>query len=310
MIEIEDLGWTPDIVIYHDHCADGFGAAWACWMRWRGSPEYLAASYGSTPPDVSGKNVLIVDFSYKRDVLREMGKSAHSIIILDHHKTAQADLSDWAIDDVSGEFWAGDDPMKAVRHNDDHVGQPIAALFNMSHSGARMAWDFCHENEAPNLIQLIEDRDLWRFQYDETKPFSLWLRSEPFDFERWEMISQELADARDGDRIMTEARAMQRFFDAKVDEIASFAKCSRIGEHEPIIVNCPPMFASEVGHALLDKHPTAPFAATYFDAPNARMWSLRSRDDREDVSAVASQFGGGGHRNAAGFSTQPTEPQP
>ncbi|API59496.1 hypothetical protein BSL82_09405 [Tardibacter chloracetimidivorans] len=302
MNEDQDTTWTPDIVIYHDHCADGFGAAWACWLRWRDRPEYIAASYGSPPPDVVGKNVLIVDFSYKRDVLREMGKQAHSIVVLDHHKTAQADLADWAIEDVAGDFWAGDDVMKSVRHNDDYIGQPIAALFDMNRSGARMAWDFCHENDPPNLIQLIEDRDLWRFQYDETKPFSLWLRSEPFNFERWELIAQELADGRDGDRIMTEAHAMQRFFDAKVDEIASFAKRRRVGDHEPIVVNCPPMFASEVGHALLDKHPNAPFAATYFDAPNVRMWSLRSRDDREDVSAVASQFGGGGHRNAAGFS--------
>lgn len=295
--------WKPDIVIYHDHCADGFGAAWACWMRWRDTCEYMPASYGHTPPDVTGKDVLIVDFSYKRDVLREMGRAAKSIIVLDHHKTAAADLADWAIDDVAGEFWAGDNPLKAVRLNDERVGQPIAALFDMERSGARLAWEFCHEVETPLLIRLIEDRDLWRFTMEDTKPFSLWLRSEPFSFDRFELLAQQLEEAGDSHDIMTEARAMQRFADAKVDEIASFAKRRRIGAHEPVVVNCPPMFASEVGHALLDKHPDAPFAATYFDGPNGRMWSLRSRDDREDVSAVAAKFGGGGHRNAAGFST-------
>lgn len=295
-------GYKPDIVIYHDHCADGFGAAWACWMRWRDECQYVPASYGQQPPEVGGKHVLIVDFSYKRDVLRAIGRQARSVIVLDHHKTAQAELADWAIHDVSGEFWAGDDPIKAVRHNDDHIGQPIAALFDMNRSGARLAWDFCHEHEAPLLIQLIEDRDLWRFTMEDTRPFSLWLRSEPFNFDRFELLAQQLNDASDGHEIMTEARAMQRFFDAKVVEIASFAKPRRVGSFEPITVNCPPMFASEVGHALLDKHPDAPFAATYYDAPSGRMWSLRSRDDREDVSAIASKFGGGGHRNAAGFS--------
>lgn len=294
-------GYKPDIVIYHDHCADGFGAAWACWMRWGDACQYLPASYQQPPPDVAGKHVLIVDFSYKADILREMGRAARSIIVLDHHKTAQADLSDWQIDDVAGEFWAGDDPLKAVRHNDEYIGQPIAALFDMERSGAGLAWEFCHDGDTPLLLQLIEDRDLWRFRFEETKPFGLWLRSEPFDFERWELLSQELADGRDGARIMTEARAMQKFFDAKVEEIASFAARQPIGSFNPIVVNCPPMFASEVGNALLVKHPNAPFAATYFDAPNARLWSLRSRDDREDVSAVAAQFGGGGHRNAAGF---------
>lgn len=298
--------WKPDIVIYHDHCADGFGAAWACWMMWRDAPEYVAANYGAQPPDVTGKDVLIVDFSYKRDVLREMGRLARSIIVLDHHKTAQADLADWAVNDVAGSFWVGDDPMKDVRLNDDYVGQPIAALFDMNKSGACLAWEFCHETPAPMLIRLIQDRDLWRFTMEDTKPFALWLRAEPFSFDRFELVAQQLDDGRDCHEIMVEARAMQRFFEAKVEEIASFASKRLIGEHEAIAVNCPPMFASEVGHALLDKHPDAPFAATYFDGPRNRMWSLRSRDDRQDVSIIAASFGGGGHRNAAGFG----EPRP
>lgn len=297
------MSWTPDIVIYHGHCADGFGAAWACWMRWRDKAKYVAASYGTPPPDVIGKNVLIVDFSYKRETLRAMGSQARSIIVLDHHKTAQTDLADWAIDDVTGEFWAGGDPMKAVRFNDDHIGQPIAALFDMEKSGAVLAWEFCHEEPVPMLLRLIQDRDLWRFALEDTKPFALWLRSEPFNFDRFEYIAQQIEGGRDGHAIMTEARAMQRFFDAKVEEIAAYARFRRIGEHDAIVVNCPPMFASEVGHALLDKHPDAPFAATYFDSNNSRGWSLRSRDDRVDVSAVATKFGGGGHRNAAGFGT-------
>lgn len=296
------MTYQPDIIIYHDHCADGFGAAWACWMKWRDQPQYVAANYGQTPPDVAGKHVLIVDFSYKRDVLAAMGNAAASVIVLDHHKTAQADLDDWAIEDVAGDFWADDDPLKLVRHNDEYIGQPIAALFDMEKSGARLAWEFCHEGEAPLLIRLIEDRDLWRFEYDETKPFSLWLRSEPFSFDRFELLSQQLGDARDSHEIMIEARAMQRFFDAKVDEIASFAKPRDLCEHRPITVNCPPMFASEVGHTLLDRHPDAPFSAMWYEAGDKRMWSLRSRDDRQDVSQVAAIFGGGGHRNAAGFS--------
>lgn len=297
--------YQPDIVIYHNHCADGFGAAWACWERWSDSCRYVAANYGEAPPDVAGKHVLIVDFSYKRDVLREMGKSARSVIVLDHHKTAQADLADWAIEDVAGDFWAGDNPLKSVWHNDEYIGQPIAALFDMDRSGARLAWDFCHEGNVPLLIRLIEDRDLWRFTMEETKPFSLWLRSEPFDFDRWKEIAEDLdwvSDSREA--IMAEAYAMQRFFDAKVSEIASFAKPRALCEHMPVVVNCPPMFASEVGHEILDKHTDAPFAATWFEDGKKRMWSLRSRDDRLDVSEVAKLFGGGGHRNAAGFSEQ------
>jgi nanoRNase/pAp phosphatase (c-di-AMP/oligoRNAs hydrolase) len=44
-----------------------------------------------------------------------------------------------------------------------------------------------------------------------------------------------------------------------------------------------------------------PFAACYWDTPEGRAFSLRSSDDGADVAEVAKQYGGGGHRNAAGF---------
>lgn len=295
------MTYQPDMMLYHANCADGFGAAWAAWMRWGDAVKYVPVAYGSPPPDVSGKHVLIGDFSFKRDTLREMGRAARSIIVLDHHKTAEADLADWAIEDVAGTFWADDDPMKDVRRNDEFVGQPIAALFDMNKSGARMVWEFCHDGEVPRLIQLVEDRDLWRFQFEDTKPFGLWLRSEPFDFERWELIAQELHDGRDASNILAEARAMQRMFDQQVADIAALARIGSLGGYQVPLCNCPPAFASEVGHKLLDDYPDAPFAASYSDQGTARGYSLRSRDDRADVSEIAKKFGGGGHRNAAGF---------
>jgi len=285
-------------MLYHANCADGFGAAWAARTKWA-DLECLPVSYGGPVPDVAGKHVLIGDFSFKRDVLREMGRSAKSIIILDHHQTAMDDLREWIVDDVDGSFWAGDNPMKAIRENDERIGQPIAALFDMDRSGARMVWDFCHDGDVPLLLQLIEDRDLWRFRFDETKPFALWLRAEPFDFNRWTDIAELLDTAPDA--IMAEANAMQRFYDQKVAEIAGLSRPMKIGGFTVPACNCPPMFASDVGHALLDKHTDAPFVACYSDQGDARGFSLRSRDDREDVSAIAKKYGGGGHRNAAGF---------
>lgn len=295
------MTYKPDIMIYHANCADGFGAAWAAWMRWRDEAQYIPVGYSQVAPDVTGKHVLIGDFSFKRDVLREMGRAAKSIIVLDHHKTAEADLSEWVIEDYAGEFWAGGDPLKAVHHNDEFVGQPIAAVFDMNRSGARMVWEFCHDTPPPNLIAYIEDRDLWRFNFDETKSFGLWLRSEPFDFERWELIAQDLMGGHDAHDIMSEAKAMQRLFDRQVAEIASLSRTGMVGGVEVPLCNCPPQFASEVGHKLLADNPAAPFVACYSDLGKARGYSLRSHDDRMDVSEIAKKFGGGGHRNAAGF---------
>lgn len=298
------MPWQPDMMIYHANCADGFGAAWAAWLKWGDAVEYVPCSYGQQPPDVTGKRVLIGDFSFKRDVIERMGNAAASIVILDHHETAEAELSDWRrFKDKPRRFTIPVvEAMNADLRRNEY--RPVCALFDMSRSGARMVWDFCFPgSDAPMLIKLIEDRDLWRFSMEETKPFGVWLRCEPFDFERWELISQELNDGRAAARIFAEAEAMQRFFDQKVAEIARLAHTGLVDGHTVPLCNCPPMFASEVGHYLLDANPDAPFVACYSDQGKTRGWSLRSRDDRENVATIAAKFGGGGHRNAAGFGT-------
>lgn len=70
------------LCIYHGNCADGFGAAWVVRKALGESVEFVPGVYGQEPPDVEGKDVIIVDFSYKYDVLVKMSWKAHSIIIL------------------------------------------------------------------------------------------------------------------------------------------------------------------------------------------------------------------------------------
>lgn len=295
------MTYQPDIMIYHAQCADGFGAAWAAWMRWRAGVRYIPCGYGSPPPNVAGKHVLIGDFSFKRDVLDGMLQTAASIVILDHHKTAEADLEPFRFHESSPGAVGAGDVSGMLRDLADLGRPPCIAIFDMERSGARMVWDFIFGGDPPDLIKFIEDRDLWRFQHEETKPFGLWLRSEPFDFERWELIAQELHDGHGAHDIMTEARAMQRLFDRQVDEIAALARNGLVAGFDVPLCNCQPQFASEVGHKLLTDYPLAPFVACYSDQGKARCYSLRSQDGRQDVSEIARKFGGGGHRNAAGF---------
>jgi hypothetical protein len=61
------------------------------------------------------------------------------------------------------------------------------------------------------------------------------------------------------------------------------------------------VFFSEVGERLLEMYPEAPFSAYYQDRQDGkRQWGLRSRPGF-DCSEVAAAFGGGGHKQAAGF---------
>ena len=71
-----------------------------------------------------------------------------------------------------------------------------------------------------------------------------------------------------------------------------------ISGHLVPIANLPYIYTSEAGHIMSKGRP---FAACYYDTPDGRVYSLRSSDEGEDVSAIAEVYGGGGHRNAAGF---------
>lgn len=290
------MPWQPDICIHHFPCDDGFGAAWAVNRKWPGAVEFRPSNYGQPVPDqgIEGKNILIADFSFKPDVLRAIADRAKSVIILDHHKTAAADLAE--VDSFGGDHvHAG--------HLFSHMGTAnVLAWFDMEKSGARLAWEFCFgfDEPPPLLVCYLEDRDLWRMAYPETRAFSLFLRSWPFDFDTWTNIAEWLDQDRDG--IIAEARSIERFYNLKIVEICKTATIKTIGLHNDVpVANAPWAFASDVANELLKRFPDAPLAATYFDSYGARSYSLRSEDSRADASELARAFGGGGHRNAAGF---------
>ena len=58
-----------DCVIYHADCTDGFGAAYSAWKLLGNRAEYYPCKHGTTPPDVKGKNVVILDFSFDKYLL-------------------------------------------------------------------------------------------------------------------------------------------------------------------------------------------------------------------------------------------------
>ena len=267
----------PTLCIYHGSCADGFGAAWAVWKA-KPDTEFYAARYQEPPPDVTGRNVMIVDFSYKRDVLLRMAQTADTILIIDHHKTAAEDLKDLPEEVVTGSH-------KCL----------IDCVFDMDRSGAMLTWNAMHPTEEPpQLIRHIQDRDLWRFDLFNTRAIQAALFSYPYDFAVWDKLmsasTQELS-------LQGVAIERKHFKDLK-ELLPVCTRPMKIGGYDVMTANLPYTFASDAGHALLE---TNPFGVTYYDGPNGRNFSLRSQDGGVDVSEIAKLYGGGGHRNAAGF---------
>src|SRR5581483_4605210 len=84
---------TRPLVLFHAFCSDGFCSAWGAHRHFGDVADYLPVQYGQDPPDVRDRDVYILDFSWKRPVMEQMAKAATRIVLLDHHRSAEADLA-------------------------------------------------------------------------------------------------------------------------------------------------------------------------------------------------------------------------
>ncbi len=262
------------LCIYHGNCLDGFGAAWAVHYALGENIAFYKGIHQQSPPDVTGLDVFLVDFSYKKDVLEAMLKTAASITILDHHISAEEDLCD-------------------LLNNGE-----INGLFDMNKSGAMLTWEwFKPEKQVPELIKHIQDRDLWLFKLESSREINAALASYPFDFEVWDKLMADNSGElemlkRDGEAI---ERKLQK--DVK-DLITSGVRRMTIASYDVPVLNATSAYVSDAGHIMSIGEP---FAACYWDHPDGRSFSLRSSNDGVDVAEVAKKYGGGGHKKAAGF---------
>ena len=258
------------VVIYHNNCSDGFGAAYAAWRKFGDEAEYVSANYGNEPPDVTGKEVYILDFSYPRETLVEMHSKAKSLLVIDHHKTAQEALSGLDF-----------------------------AIFDMDKSGCILAWNYFHKQTyAPKFLNLIQDRDLWKFELEDTKPFHDGLRAfVPFDFGSWRLLENGAYLL----GVIKRGADVQFVFEKDIADFSKHKTEMILSGIKGLGCNVPPKFSSELGNVLAKESGTFGCTYSYSGADKKWWYSLRSIGDF-DVSEIAKFYDGGGHKNAAGFS--------
>jgi oligoribonuclease NrnB/cAMP/cGMP phosphodiesterase (DHH superfamily) len=256
-----------NFVIYHGDCSDGFGACWAAHKLLGNKATYFAGRYGDNPPDVTGKNVAILDFSYDRRTTKRMVKQASSLVILDHHKTAF-----------------------------ERLGNMPELHFDNSHSGAILSWNFFHPNkEPPHFIKYIEDRDLWKWKLPYSKEFSAAFDMVPFDFFEFEKFEDDsvVSDA------INRGKYILAYSKTVIKKVADNASERKWRNKKVMVVNSS-HWMSEIGHRLA---PDCDFVVIwYYDHKRHRTKvSLRAFHDEIDVSKIAQIYGGGGHKQSAGF---------
>lgn len=259
-------------VLYHANCLDGYASHYVAWRHFGNEADYHPVSYNkpfpiSIPLDGSA-NVFILDFSYSRQLLLDIKSRLASLTVLDHHKTAQADLEGLDF-----------------------------AIFDMNKSGCGLTWDyFFPEAPMPKALKHTQDRDLWRFILAGTKAFCaaayVFLGDDVYNWQdacTKESFFNEVMDS--GNTLLVAQR----------QQIASIVKDVRhveyAGHHSAVV--CTNHLVSEVGDSLLTTDGVELAILISMQTDGLYKLSFRSKPG-VDVSVLAKQLGGGGHATAAG----------
>jgi len=263
------------VVLYHADCMDGYAAAWAMWKVFANNARYKAVRHHTSFPELpEGVDIYIVDFCYPIEVLVSAAQQAKKIVVLDHHISAQKDVEEYK------------------KHS--KLPANLEINFDQSHSGCMIVWRYFQgETEPPALLLHIEDHDLWRHQLAKTEAIckALYLRL-PIHFAGFEKL--KLAT------LQREGALLVKQQQLNVSRLVKASHAVKINQKQGLAANAPPMFSSDLGHALAKKSGSYGLVYYYHGKRQCYECGLRSIGDF-DVSELAQEFGGGGHKNAAGF---------
>jgi len=263
------------LIVHHGRCTDGWCSAWIA-KKVFPDAQFHAAQFGEMPPDVTNKEVFILDFSYKRQVMLFLNYKAKSLTVLDHHKTALKDLE----------------------------GLPFC-IFDMERSGAGLTWNYFNhfnypgrnqffDEPMPWVVQYVQDRDLGRHELPDTRQVNAVIASYPFDFQMWDELASKPLD-----EVREEGKSILRYQEQVANDLVSYAREVVFDGYNVLAVNTSIM-NSDVGCKLAKDRP---FGVVWFQRDDGKyISSLRScKDVGVDVEGIAHNHGGGGHKWCSGF---------
>jgi len=264
-----------NLVIYHYGCIDGFCSAYIAHKILGDNCLYVPLSYYSKVPKYKNKNILVVDFSFDLKIVKRLMKDGNKIYFIDHHLTALEKLADL------------DDKFK---------------LLDINHSAAYLVWKFFFpDKKVPKFVKYIQDYDLWKFKYEETKYLNLALDLIPKSFNRW----KKLEDKEYLKNLINKGKIIN-IYQNNIVKIAlhkfRIEEQEIDGENYKIAYVNTNICVNEIANEIV-KTKECDFAVcyNYYDLKNITKFNLRSLDTKADVSEIAKKLGGGGHRNSSGL---------
>lgn len=262
-------------VLYHASCLDGSGARYAAEKRFGEDATYCPVQYGRAMPKIEDNSIVyILDFSYSKAILEKLKSRVKELVVLDHHKTAQEDLKDLPY-----------------------------AVFDMDKSGAVLAWEYFHPGvPVPKLLQMVQDRDLWKFTLEDTRAVAAGFTRRQKIFADWDRACSDSTIGRYFlDTIKKEGMAILEYEADLVKSAVGHTVVIDYYGYKVGMVNATAVI-SDIGHGIYtDPALKVDYSISFFVDTIGKhvVLSFRSKGDM-DVGAIAKGLKGGGHKNASG----------
>jgi len=283
-----------NILVYHKGCPDGTCGLW-CAYRYQKKFRKIGMNAGIDPTDeITNKKIVFVDVCPSYDYIKDSLNKGNSLTILDHHKSSY-DMY--------------------LSHKEELDGLPnLTIVFDNDRSGCQIAWDYFFRNKKrPWFIDYVGDRDLWTWSMKNSKEISKAIfynrLLDAWNLDKIDLLlnfnNKDISNlAYQGKNILeVENKIIERQLLYSVEGIMNVKN----KQYRVQIANIMMEFSSDLGNALATKifdDGTKPdFGVVWTYDPEDDLWHLclRAVDSDVDLSELATQLGGGGHKNAAGI---------
>lgn len=284
------------LLISHAHCLDGL-ATMAVMKYAYPEADMLYCSYDSLPSVSYLKeyeNIIVGDFSLPVSLLAQI--SDIFVTIIDHHVSAEPALREHT-----------------------RITRNFIYHYDATECGATLAWNVLvgkkdQRLKLPPILQFVRDNDLYKFEFSGTKDIvaGLWFYDQEARFEIFSTVTKlhALENTNQLDRSTTPPAHMRRSALEEIGRVVNKYRQTHISKyleidhfhycekHNVYVGDVPRLFASEVGNKVALT--TNRMVLLYTIRGRQVRCSARGVHEMDTIP-LSSQFGGGGHRKASGF---------
>lgn len=260
------------LCFFHANCVDGAASAAVIKKKYPQAKCYPMNHGDRLRARPKGKNLYIVDFSFRPELMLRFQEEAQSVHWYDHHVTAI--------------------PIK------EKIGW---GEIDLEECGATLTWKQEFPDQAlPKILTYVRDKDLYNWELPHSREISMYLRqvegiTNPLN-PYWQELLNGPDEAAWQEMIERGAQGLKHQEMTLKHGLKNAFEMDFHG-HRTLAVNWS-LEASDMGEYIYKSLGYEVALMFYF---TGRVWNFSLRSEKVDVSQLALKYGGGGHPGAAGF---------